>query len=131
MIRSVLRPLVVLAGLWGAITYAHASGSLGALPADTSPAADPVSAASSDDFYSRSAMGPVSLWRAGLGRLQQPSCRFIPSCSLFAAVAMRRYGVLAGWVMAMDRYERCHSWAAEDGYPVLGPFFLDPVPRRW
>ena len=48
-----------------------------------------------------------------------PSCRFEPSCSHYAMMAIERYGVPKGGVIALKRLLRCHPWSA-GGY--------DPVP---
>jgi putative membrane protein insertion efficiency factor len=48
------------------------------------------------------------------------SCRFLPSCSDYAAEAVARFGVLRGSLLAARRLSRCHP---------LGAHGLDPVPR--
>src|SRR6266404_2532224 len=49
-----------------------------------------------------------------------PACRYVPTCSEYAAEAVERYGVFRGSAMAMWRVLRCHPF-------VRGGF--DPVPR--
>jgi putative membrane protein insertion efficiency factor len=48
-----------------------------------------------------------------------PACRYVPTCSEYAAEAVERYGVFRGSAMAMWRVLRCHPF-------VRGGF--DPVP---
>lgn len=48
-------------------------------------------------------------------------CRYLPTCSDYAAEAVRRHGVWPGTWMAAARLCRCHPFGAS-GY--------DPVPRR-
>ena len=47
------------------------------------------------------------------------SCRFVPSCSHYAAEAVSIHGVLRGAALAARRVARCHP---------LGGKGLDPVP---
>ncbi|HWO42473.1 MAG TPA: membrane protein insertion efficiency factor YidD [Candidatus Eisenbacteria bacterium] len=38
------------------------------------------------------------------------SCRFFPSCSVYAAAAFERYGLAQGAALALKRLGRCHPW---------------------
>jgi len=44
------------------------------------------------------------------------NCRYEPSCSQFAAEAVRRHGALHGGWMAARRILRCHPWGGPGGY---------------
>ena len=37
-------------------------------------------------------------------------CRFHPTCSCYAIIAIERYGALRGSGMALRRVLRCHPW---------------------
>ncbi len=60
----------------------------------------------------------------GYGYLVSPvlgnNCRFVPSCSQYAADAVRLHGVSRGSWLALRRIGRCHPWH-EGGF--------DPVPE--
>ena len=40
---------------------------------------------------------------------REPRCKFYPSCSNYAATAIKRYGIKGFW-MAVKRIARCHPW---------------------
>lgn len=75
----------------------------------------------------RIALMPVGLVLIGLIRLYQyvisplipPSCRYLPTCSVYAVQAVKRHGPLNGSWLAARRIARCHPWGGH-GY--------DPVP---
>jgi uncharacterized protein len=48
-------------------------------------------------------------------------CRFTPTCSQYAAEAVREHGALAGGALAARRICRCHPW---------GGCGHDPVPQK-
>lgn len=49
-------------------------------------------------------------------------CRFYPTCSLYAQIAIERHGFFCGAWLTIKRLLRCHPWYKGDGY--------DPVPER-
>jgi len=50
-------------------------------------------------------------------------CRFYPSCSEYALVAVDRHGVIRGGWLALRRLVRCHPWnpGGVDLVPQSGP----------
>ena len=50
-----------------------------------------------------------------------PACRFHPSCSEYARVALERHGAWRGGALAARRLLRCHPFH---------PGGIDPVPDR-
>lgn len=53
--------------------------------------------------------------------LLPPACRFVPSCSEYAAEAVARHGFFHGTMLACWRLLRCNP-LAQGGY--------DPVPKK-
>ncbi len=64
----------------------------------------------------------LAIWfyRGYLSPLKPPSCRFIPTCSEYALLAIEKYGACRGGWLAMKRILRCHPFHRGDRY--------DPVP---
>lgn len=56
-------------------------------------------------------IGLVRLYQLLLSPLVGGSCKFHPSCSQYAADALREYGLLRGSVLAGWRLLRCHPWS--------------------
>jgi putative membrane protein insertion efficiency factor len=48
------------------------------------------------------------------------SCRYVPTCSEYAAEAIERYGVLRGGAKAAWRLLRCHPFVKGGYDPVVG-----------
>jgi len=48
-----------------------------------------------------------------------PACRYVPSCSEYAAEAVARHGVLRGALLAAWRLLRCHPFVKGGYDPVL------------
>jgi putative membrane protein insertion efficiency factor len=47
----------------------------------------------------------------GLGAAGAPTCKYHPSCSRYAADALRKYGPLRGALKAAWRLARCNPWS--------------------
>jgi putative membrane protein insertion efficiency factor len=63
-------------------------------------------------------IAPIRMYRAVLSPWLPPSCRFEPSCSVYAMEAIEVWGVRGVW-LAMKRIWRCQP---------LYPGGYDPVP---
>ena len=76
--------------------------------------------------------GMVRVYQLFVSPLLLPSCRFLPSCSEYAAEAIERYGALRGSGLALRRLARCHPWGGSgyDPVPDEPRLFGDPRAAR-
>ena len=66
-------------------------------------------------------LGLIQGYRRYISPLKPPCCRFVPTCSEYALVAVERFGVVSGTWLALRRIGKCHPFH-RGGY--------DPVPPR-
>jgi uncharacterized protein len=64
-------------------------------------------------------LGAINLYRM-TAPVRTPRCRYIPTCSSYAAEAIEVHGPARGLWLAVRRLSRCHP---------LGSFGYDPVPE--
>lgn len=57
-------------------------------------------------------------YQAGISPFLPPACRFTPTCSEYAAEAIRRHGSGRGSRLAARRLLRCHPWGGSGHDPV-------------
>ena len=62
----------------------------------------------------------IRLYQLCIAPLIGDNCRFTPSCSYYAADALRKYGFMKGCYLAGKRILRCNPWCGSCGH--------DPVP---
>ena len=62
--------------------------------------------------------GAIRLYQWVLSPVLPGSCRYHPTCSDYAAEAVKRFGVVKGLWLALRRLLRCHPWAASGWDPV-------------
>lgn len=67
----------------------------------------------------RIVIGLIRLYQAGIAPLLPAACRYTPSCSEYAVIAVRRFGTARGCWLGLRRIFRCHPFGGR-GY--------DPVP---
>jgi len=74
---------------------------------------------------------PIRLYQRLLSPLIGPRCRYYPSCSEYAAQAIRRFGILRGLVLAGWRLLRCNPLSQGGFDPVTDQRLFKPrAPAR-
>jgi len=61
----------------------------------------------------------ISIYQNTISILLGPCCRFTPSCSSYALVSIKRFGILKGVMLTWKRLIKCHPFS---------PGGYDPVP---
>lgn len=65
-------------------------------------------------------LGAIKLYQS-TAPVRTPRCRYLPTCSHYAAEAVERHGAARGTWLALRRVGRCHPF---------GSFGFDPVPEK-
>jgi uncharacterized protein len=63
----------------------------------------------------------IRIYQLTLSSFMGRGCRFLPTCSEYATLAIEKHGPWRGGWLAIKRIGRCHPWGRE-GY--------DPVPEH-
>lgn len=64
---------------------------------------------------------PIRFYRKVISPLKPPTCRFYPTCSMYALEAIEKHGAAKGGWLAARRIARCHPFH---------PGGFDPVPDK-
>ena len=64
-------------------------------------------------------LGALAAYKRFLSPVLPPACRFVPTCSEYAAAAIEKHGPFRGVMLAIRRIVRCAPWH---------PGGFDPVP---
>lgn len=67
-------------------------------------------------------IGIIKIYQIAISPLLPASCRFIPTCSEYCMVALRRFGFIKGFYLSIRRLLRCRPG---------GGYGYDPVPESW
>jgi putative membrane protein insertion efficiency factor len=78
-------------------------------------------ASATPGITARVLLGTIRAYKLGISPLLPPACRFEPTCSRYAAEAIRVWGAAEGVRLTMVRLLRCRPG---------GPSGYDPVPLR-
>ena len=71
----------------------------------------------------RAVLAMLAQYKRWISPMLPPACRYVPSCSDYAAEAVARHGVLRGLAMATWRLLRCHPFV-KGGYDPVAPVRL-------
>lgn len=52
----------------------------------------------------------IRCYQKYISPLKTPTCRFVPTCSEYAIIAIEKYGVVRGCYLAVRRILRCHPF---------------------
>lgn len=55
-------------------------------------------------------IGGIEFYRKRISPLKKPCCRFYPTCSQYAILAIEKYGVVKGTMKAFWRILRCNPF---------------------
>jgi putative membrane protein insertion efficiency factor len=67
-------------------------------------------------------LGLIRVYQLTLSMVIGRRCRYLPTCSNYAAEAVARHGAWAGFWLGLARVSRCHPWGGEG---------FDPVPEAF
>lgn len=76
-------------------------------------------------MLSRLFLAAIAFYRCCISPLLGPRCRFYPSCSAYAAEAIRQHGAARGVRLGLCRLARCHPWHP-GGYDPVPPCSCHP-----
>jgi len=62
----------------------------------------------------------IEFYRRYISPFNPPTCRFTPSCSLYAQQALQEHHLFRGSIMAIWRLMRCHPFSRGGYDPVPG-----------
>lgn len=60
----------------------------------------------------------IKIYRVGISPYISPRCRFTPTCSKYAYMAIEKYGVIKGGFLSIRRILKCHPFH-KGGYDPL------------
>ncbi len=62
----------------------------------------------------------IALYRRFISPLLPATCRFSPTCSVYASEALRLHGLWRGTWLSLRRIVKCHPWHPGGHDPVPG-----------
>jgi uncharacterized protein len=63
-------------------------------------------------------LGLIYFYQRAISPYLGANCRYVPSCSAYAAEALQKYGCIKGLYLAVRRLLRCHPFGGHGFDPV-------------
>ena len=73
---------------------------------------------------------PIDAYRRVVSPLLPARCKYEPTCSAYAAQAIREFGILRGFVLAAWRLLRCNPWS-HGGFDPVAEQRVFPLRRHF
>ncbi|PID75232.1 MAG: membrane protein insertion efficiency factor YidD [Deltaproteobacteria bacterium] len=70
-------------------------------------------------FPAKAAVAFLRTYKYLISPLLPKSCRFVPTCSVYMAEAIEKYGVIRGGCKGIGRLLRCHPFSRGGYDPLL------------
>jgi len=67
---------------------------------------------------SRILIAVIRVYQLAVSPMLPASCRFTPTCSVYASQAIAKHGAWRGSRLALRRLLRCHPWGGQGADPV-------------
>ena len=67
---------------------------------------------------SRILIAVIRVYQLAVAPMLPASCRFTPTCSVYASQAIAKHGAWRGSRLALRRLLRCHPWGGQGADPV-------------
>lgn len=61
---------------------------------------------------------PIYFYRFVISPMKPATCRFVPTCSMYAIESIKKHGPFRGSILAVKRLLRCHPWGGSGFDPV-------------
>jgi putative membrane protein insertion efficiency factor len=52
----------------------------------------------------------IDIYQNIISPFTSPTCRFYPSCSMYARLAIKKYGITKGGIMSLIRFTKCQPF---------------------
>jgi putative membrane protein insertion efficiency factor len=60
----------------------------------------------------------IKFYQRFISPMLGPQCRYTPTCSAYAAEALKKYGLFKGGLLAIKRIASCNPWGGHGHDPV-------------